>query len=73
MALPLPHGLDVWAPNKVLNIEWDDKGTVALASLRGGSWEAELIKLSEAEAPCSHDNGELSCSVSAASESAHLA
>ena len=22
----LPYGLDVWAPNKVLNIEWDDKG-----------------------------------------------
>jgi hypothetical protein len=50
MTLPLPYGLDVWAPKKVLNIEWDDKGTVALTSLRPGSLETELIGLSEAEA-----------------------
>jgi hypothetical protein len=39
----LPYGLDVWAPNKVLNIEWDDKGNFVLVSLRRGAWETELI------------------------------
>jgi hypothetical protein len=39
----LPYGLDVWAPKKVLNIEWDNSGNVALVSMRRGSWETELI------------------------------
>lgn len=47
MALPLPYGLDVWAPNKVLNMEWDDRGSVALTTLRAGSWETELISLTK--------------------------
>jgi hypothetical protein len=38
----LPYGLDIWAPKKVLNIEWDDKGNVALVTLRPGAWELEL-------------------------------
>jgi len=46
----LPYGLDVWAPKKVLNIEWDDKGKVALVSLQRGTWELELIKLAKNEA-----------------------
>ena len=46
----LPYGLDVWAPKKVLNVEWDDKGNVALVSLRRGTWELELIKLAKNEA-----------------------
>jgi hypothetical protein len=41
--LNLPYGLDVWAPKKVLNIEWDDQGSVALIALRSGAWEADLI------------------------------
>jgi hypothetical protein len=45
----LPYGLDVWAPKKVLNIEWDDKGNVALVSLRPGAWESELITLAKSE------------------------
>jgi hypothetical protein len=45
----LPYGLDVWAPNKVLNIEWDDKGNYALVSFRPGAWEAELTALAETE------------------------
>ncbi len=30
----LPYGLDVWAPKKVLNIEWDGGGNVTLITLR---------------------------------------
>src|ERR1700730_1822437 len=45
----LRYGLDVWAPNKVLNIEWDDKGSYALVSFRPGAWEAELTALAEPE------------------------
>ncbi len=41
----LPYGLDIWAPKKVLNIEWDDKEKVKLVSLRRGEWETELITL----------------------------
>jgi hypothetical protein len=39
----LPYGLDLWSPKKVLCIEWNDQGTVALVSLRRGEWEAELM------------------------------
>jgi len=39
----LPYGLDIWAPLKVLNIEWGVRGNVALVSFRPGEWEAELI------------------------------
>jgi len=44
----LPYGLDVWAPKKVLNIEWDDKGAVVLVAFRTGEWEAELIAATQA-------------------------
>jgi hypothetical protein len=46
----LSYGLDVWAPKKVLNVEWDDNGNVALVSLRRGTWELEVIKLAKNEA-----------------------
>jgi hypothetical protein len=39
----LPYGLDLWAPKKVLNVEWDDQGNVALIGFRRGEWEEELI------------------------------
>jgi hypothetical protein len=39
----LPYGLDIWAPKKVLNIEWDDKGNVELVSFRRGDWENTLL------------------------------
>ena len=45
----LPYGLDVWAPKKVLNIEWDDTGNVALVSLHLGAWESQLISLAKGE------------------------
>jgi hypothetical protein len=45
----LTFGLDVWAPNKVLNIEWDDKGNYAIVSFRPGTWEAELTVLAESK------------------------
>jgi hypothetical protein len=45
----LPYGLDVWAPKKVMNIEWDDKGNVVLVSLRRGAWETELIVLAKSK------------------------
>jgi hypothetical protein len=43
----LPYGLDVWAPNKVLNMEWDDEGNYEIVSFRPGAWEAELTALAE--------------------------
>src|SRR5215211_8779327 len=42
----LPYGLDVWAPKKVLNIEWSDDGAVNLVSFKRGEWEALLTALS---------------------------
>jgi hypothetical protein len=48
--VPMPYGLNVWAPNKVLNMEWDAQGNVMLVSLRSGAWEAELIVLANSMA-----------------------
>ena len=39
----LSYGLDIWAPKKVLNIEWSEQGKVELVSFRPGEWEAQLI------------------------------
>ena len=44
-----PYGLDVWAPKKVMCIEWDDQGNVLLLSLRHGEWEAELIEAAKSD------------------------
>ena len=41
----LPYGLDVWAPKKVLNIEWDALGRVEVRGYRPGVWETELETL----------------------------
>lgn len=41
----LPYGLDIWAPGKVLNLEWDDGGEIVLVSFRSGDWEAKLEAL----------------------------
>jgi hypothetical protein len=39
----LPYGLDVWTPEKkVLNLEWDDAGTVEIVSFKPGEWEGAL-------------------------------
>ena len=38
------YGLDIWAPKKVLNIEWEESGDVVLVSFRRGEWEFELIE-----------------------------
>jgi hypothetical protein len=46
----LPYGLDIWAPKKVLNIEWNDRGKIELVSFRPGEWEAELIAAAQTEA-----------------------
>jgi hypothetical protein len=40
--LNLSYGLDVWAPKKVLNIEWDDRGAFEVISFRRGDWESVL-------------------------------
>jgi hypothetical protein len=49
----LLYGLDLWAAKKVLNIEWDDKGSVVLISLHHGAWETELITLATSLSPLS--------------------
>lgn len=41
----LPYGLDVWAPRKVLNVEWDGAGRVQLIGYKPGPWEDELRDL----------------------------
>ena len=41
----LPHSLDVSWPNKVLNIEWDDAGSVHVVGFRPGEWEGKLAAL----------------------------
>ena len=38
----LPFGLDIWAPNKVLNIEWDESGNIVVVSYKPGMWEEAL-------------------------------
>ena len=45
----LPYGLDIWAPKKVLNIEWNDHGDVLLVSFKPGAWQWELRRWMEAE------------------------
>jgi hypothetical protein len=39
----LPYGLDVWAPKKVLSIEWNHKGKIDLVSFHPGYWEERLL------------------------------
>ena len=40
----LPHALDVWAENeKVLNIQWSERGEVNLMSFQRGTWELKLL------------------------------
>ena len=42
----LPFGLDVWHKRrKVLNIEWDENGRIAVVSFTPGDWELELERL----------------------------
>jgi hypothetical protein len=43
--LNLPYGLDIWAPNKVMNLEWDRLGHVDLVSFRRGPWECQLLAM----------------------------
>ncbi len=38
----LPYGLEVWAPKRVLDIEWDDAGSVALIGYDPGEWEQAI-------------------------------
>ena len=46
----LPYGLDVYWPNKVLCIEWDDAGSVRVVGFRPGEWEGKLAALTTAGA-----------------------
>ncbi|RXH41074.1 hypothetical protein [Bradyrhizobium zhanjiangense] len=42
----LPHGLQVYAPGNVLNVEWSDDGPIFVIGYSpGGPWEQELEKL----------------------------
>jgi hypothetical protein len=38
----MPYGLGIWAPKKVLNVEWDNQGNVVLVSFKPRGWEPEL-------------------------------
>jgi hypothetical protein len=37
------YGLDVWAPRKVLNVEWNHEDRLEIVSFRRGIWEDLLI------------------------------
>ena len=39
------HGVDIWAPNKVLNLMWEDDGSVEIVSFRRGTWEETILNL----------------------------
>ena len=42
------HGLDIWAPNKVLNIEWDEaRRRLTTVSFRRGNWEQLLLSAAQ--------------------------
>jgi hypothetical protein len=44
----LPYGLDVWyGGQKVMNVEWDDKGNKNVVSYRPGDWESDIRRLLE--------------------------
>lgn len=46
----LPYGLDIWHHSKkVLNVEWDDKGTRDIVNYRPGSWEACLHSICQSQ------------------------
>jgi hypothetical protein len=38
----LPYGIDIWCPEKVLNIIWADDGLVSLDTYKPGAWEQQL-------------------------------
>jgi hypothetical protein len=44
----LPYGLDVYWPNKVPCMEWDDAGSVRIVGFRPGEWEGKLAALTTA-------------------------
>ena len=42
------HGLDIWAPNKVLNIEWDEaRRRLMTVSFGRGNWEQLLLSAAQ--------------------------
>src|ERR1700730_12157447 len=41
-AIVMPYGLDVYWPNKVLVVEWDDAGEVRVVGFRPGESEGKL-------------------------------
>lgn len=53
-----PFNLEIWPPggydlgsyfngNKVMNVDWDERGKVDIITFRGGCWEDELLALLE--------------------------
>lgn len=42
---PLPYGLDINAPSKVLNIEWEGVEDPLIVSFRRGEWEDRFLAL----------------------------
>ena len=39
----LPYGLDIWAPMKVLSLQWDNEGDFEIIGFTHGPWEADLL------------------------------
>ena len=47
----LPYSLEVWAPKRVLDIEWDDAGTVELIGYDPGEWESRIKESAGSQEP----------------------
>lgn len=43
----LQYGIDIWRGPKVLNIEWDEGGSILVRSFRRGDWEEEFLGLAK--------------------------
>lgn len=37
------YGLDIWAPRKVMNLEWSQPNDILIVSFRRGAWEQKII------------------------------
>jgi hypothetical protein len=38
-----PYSLDIWAPRKVLSVQWAGSDNLLIVSFRRGSWEQDLL------------------------------
>lgn len=42
---PTAYSLNLWAPKKVLSIEWTEDGQVHIIGFHGGEWKSQFLAL----------------------------